>query len=101
MSKRRDSASSQTRKLALIAIALLGTMLLLCVGVIVVTRWLPDYLAERTITLEVACSPEKQSLFTELVQRFNDSDAKTPDGNLYRCCCACHIGLSLAWPSSD
>ena len=93
MSKRRDSASSQPRKLAVIAIALLGTMLVLCVGVIVVTRWLPDYLAERTITLEVACSPEKQSLFTELVQRFNDSDTKTPDGK--------HIEIQTTYLNPD
>lgn len=80
MSKRRDSASSQIRKLTIIVLILLGTILVLCVGVAVLTRWLPDYLAERTITLEVACSPEKRSLFTELIKRFNDAKFETPQG---------------------
>jgi len=80
MSIRRNSAPSGTRKLVVIACVLFGALMVLCAGIVAAVYWLPDYLAGRTITLEVACSPEKQSLFEELAERFNDSKTKTPQG---------------------
>jgi Ca-activated chloride channel family protein len=80
MSRRRNSAPQNPRNLVVIAVVLLGTVLILCVGVVMAANWLPGYLAGRTVTLDVACSPEKQALFEELVDRFSATRPKTPQG---------------------
>ena len=93
MSKKRNAASSQTRKLLVIAMVLIGAMLTLCVGAVALTRWLPGYVASRTVTLQVACSPEKRSLFEELAKQFAASGIKTPQGK--------RIDLQVAYLEPD
>ena len=80
MSRSRNTAPQSPRRLVAIAVVLFGALMLLCVGVVLAANWLPGYLADRTVTLDVACSPEKQALFEELVERFDDANPKTPQG---------------------
>ncbi len=66
------------------AFILIGLALVLLVGC--AACWLVyqtarrDISGENTVTLEIACSPEKQALFDELVKRYNASRPKTSSG---------------------
>ncbi len=65
-------------------VVLVGITLLLLVGC--ASCWLiyqtarRDVSGENTVTLQIACSPEKQALFDELVKRYNASRPKTSTG---------------------
>lgn len=83
MSQERDSGGQSNRRRRIILIALLASVLsglLACVmGLVVVLRYTSDD-AERRITLRIAYSPDKETIFTELVQTFNDSNPHLASG---------------------
>ncbi|MGQ9493587.1 MAG: VWA domain-containing protein [Anaerolineae bacterium] len=80
MSRRVRKQTSRSRKFPIIIV---GTMLFLlaCISCWAVYQAAQrDIRGENTVTLEIACSPEKQALFEELVKRFNARRPRIPSG---------------------
>lgn len=80
MSRRVRKQTSRSQKFPIIIV---GTMLFLlaCISCWSVYQAAQrDIRGENTVTLEIACSPEKQALFEELVKRFNTGRSRIPSG---------------------